>query len=125
MTGHNIEIRPITSQDILAFYGHGLRETVRGWSVYLDGELAAICGITIGHGIMVAFSEVKPGLEVPKITIWRTANDLMDRIKTLGYKRFFAVASPSIPGAPAFLERLGFIHVESSVRGEVFKWEIQ
>lgn len=120
-----VVIRPITHDDILAFYGRGLRRTVKGWAIDLNGELAAICGVTIGGGPVVAFSEIKPDLDVPKITVWRTARDLMDRIEALGFKTVFALASPKIPGAPAFLARLGFIHDESSVRGEVFKWVIR
>lgn len=118
-------IRPIKSDDILAFYGHGLRRTVKGWAVDYNGDLAAICGVTIGRGPVVAFSEIRPGLDVPKITVWRTAKKLMQNIEDQGFKMVFALASPKLPGAPAFLERLGFVHDESSARGEVYKWVIQ
>lgn len=119
----NVEIKPITKADIYEFYGRGLPNTCRGWSVYVDQELAAICGVTIGKGIVVAFSEIKKDVQVPNITIWRTAKKVMERISGLGFSTVYAVAQPHLSTAPSFLARLGFQHQESSVRGEVFKWQ--
>lgn len=116
------EIRGLTEADIMAFYGHPLKSTVRGWAVYWNNELVAICGVTMGPGVMVAFSDIKPDVVAPKVTVWRVALQMMERIKALNLSTFYAVASPKLPGAPAFLVRLGFKHIESSARGEVFQW---
>ena len=121
----DVEIRNLTRADVLAFYGRDLRSTVRGWSVWQNNELAAICGVTMGPGVMVAFSDIKPDIVAPKVTVWRTALRIMEKIKALDISTVYAVASPKLPGAPAFLARLGFKHVESSVRGEVFIWQIR
>lgn len=121
----NVEIRPITQADIIEMNGQPLRHTVQGWSIYKDNELAAICGVTFGRGVMIVFSDIKPDVVAPKVTIWRTALKLLDKIRGLNISTVYAVASPKWPGAPAFLERLGFEHVESSVRGEIFRWRIQ
>jgi len=119
-----VSIRPIKSDDIKEFYGtSALRRTCRGWSVYLDGELAGICGITIGRSIVVAFSEIKPGLPVSRRIIWNTAVLLMDMITDLGFSIIYAIADPRHDSAPSFLRHLGFEHIESSVRGEVFRWQ--
>lgn len=119
-----IEVKPITQDDIIAFRGAPMRRTCRGWSIYLDGELAAICGITIGSRIVIAFSEIKPGLSVSRRVIWNTAVLMMDKIVDQGFSIVWAIADPKHTGAASFLKHLGFEHVESSVRGEIFKWQI-
>lgn len=119
-----VAIRPLEPQDIRAFYPQGLPQTVKGWAVDYRGELACIAGVIFQKPLMIAFSQVRPGLDVSRRLIWRTALELWENIKGLGYPTLYAIADPGLPGAPALLRRLGFIQIESGVRGEVFKWQI-
>lgn len=118
-------IRPLTEADILEMFGRTLPKTCRGWAVEYEGKLAAIAGVVMEPSLMLAFSEIKPDLAASRFTIWRIATKLWNNIKGLGFRDLYAIASPYTPGAPAFLERLGFTPYEKSARGEIFKWVIQ
>lgn len=122
----DVEIRLLTEADIIAVNGRSLGHTCQGWAVFYKGEIAAIAGVLFTRPLVLAFSQIKSGLgPVPKRVIWLTAQELWKNIKALGQPVLYAIAAPSIPTAPAFLERLGFTHIETSVRGEIFKWAIQ
>lgn len=118
-------IRPLTEADIKDFYGHGLPRPCRGFAVDYRGKLACIVGITIMPTLMLAWSDVKPDVQAPARVVWATAKELMKRLEGLGYSTLYAVAKPEIDTAPAFLKRLGWTHLESSARGEVFIWQIR
>lgn len=120
---NRVHIRPLVAMDILKMFGFPLQQTCQGFAVEMDGKLAAIAGVMIQRPLMIAFSIIRPGLEVSPRLIWRTALELWEKIKGLGYPVLYAIASPDIPGAPAFLERLGFTHIEHGVRGDIFKWQ--
>lgn len=124
MTKDKVLIRGATKADIEMFYEGKLTKTVRAWVAELDGEVVAVVGVIREPTVMVAFSSVKKGLEVGKMTIWKTALRFWDNIKALGYP-VRAIAHPEIPGSAAFLERLGFFHVKSSPIGEVYQWTRQ
>jgi len=120
-----IEIKPATRHDIKEFYGDTMRESCRAWSAFYDGKLAAIGGVSITRNLMLVFMEMRLESEVPDITIWRSALHIWEKIRKLNYPIMYAVADPNLSTAPAFLERLGFEHVESSARGEIYRWPIQ
>lgn len=125
MTRRDLVIRNITGNDIKHFYGDAIKHTVRGWAVDIDGVLVAICGVFLTRGCVIAFSEVVPDIDVPHITVWRTAKEIMRRMSGLGYRNIYAIACPKTKTAQAFLNRIGFMHIESSSRGEVFLWQAQ
>ena len=115
-------IRPITADDLIAFYGKGMPKPGRGWAVDVNGKLAAIVGVTIMPTLMLAWSDIKPDVVASPRVVYETAVRLMIKIRDLGYPVVYAVASHDIKTAPAFLKRLGWTHLESSARGEVFTW---
>lgn len=120
----DLEIKPSTAEDVAAFFPE-LTCTVRAWSCFYKGELACVAGVAITPSLMLAFMQIKQGVVAPKMTIWRGALVIWEKIKALGYPRLYAVADESLWTAPQFLERLGFKQIESSARGEVFLWAIQ
>jgi len=124
---HNprLEIKPATRHDIKEFYGDKMRDTCRAWSAFYDGKLVCIGGVSITRNLMLVFMEMRTQSEVPKMTIWRGALHVWEKIKALNYPVMYAVADPKLSTAPAFLERLGFEHIESSARGEIYRWVIQ
>lgn len=115
-------IRPLTEDDLNAFYKKNLPRATKGWAIDYRGKLAAIVGVTIMPTLMLAWSDIKPDVVAPPRVVYETAKELMIKIKGLGYPVVYAVASYDIKTAPAFLKRLGWKHIESSARGEVFIW---
>lgn len=120
----DIEIRPSTPDDVRSFFPT-LKTTVRAWSIWYKGELSCVAGVAFTPSLMLAFMQIKEGVEAPKMTIWRCTKIVWENIKSLGFKRLYAMANPKLWTAPQYLERLGFKHIESSARGEVYLWQIQ
>lgn len=123
MANDKVEIRPATRHDIKEFYGDKMRNSCRAWSGFYDGKLVCIAGVAITRNLMLVFMEMRTDQEVPDITIWRGALEIWTKIKSLGYDILYAVADPQHENAPAFLHRLGFEHIESSERGEIYRWQ--
>lgn len=112
------EARPATREEIERFDPER-RNTVRALAFYYNGELAAIGGITVEHGRLVAFSNICDNLEAPKMTIYRAARDVM---KFIGNRPILASADPAFPNSGRFLESLGFTHIGTQECGEVYQW---
>ncbi len=115
-------VRPIRAEDIREFYNENLPKACRGWAIEYKGKLAAIVGVTITPTLMLAWSDVKPEVVASKRVIFETAKVLMIKVAELGYPVIYAVASPEIKTALDFLKHLGWEHIESSARGELFRW---
>jgi len=125
MVNERVEIRPATRQDIKEFYGNTMRDSCRAWSGFYDGKLVCVAGVAITRNLMLVFMEMRSDDDVPDITVWRGALEIWSKIQDLGYSVLYAVADPKLETAPAFLSRLGFEHIESSVRGEIYRWPLQ
>lgn len=80
----DVVIRRATAEDIGAFYGQAIRPSVKAWVALWKGEVACIAGIAFEENGEVAFSDVKPSIDAPKITIWRTAKALLEEMKAKG-----------------------------------------
>jgi len=101
-------MRPATSADYAAFYGRMPELTTRAMVVIKDGEIACIAGVSIGKTFIEAFSDMKPGVQAPKRTIWRYARLLRDFIASLRLP-VIALCDPGKPLSGKFLESLGFV----------------
>lgn len=112
-----ITIRPIRQADIAAFYPGGLRDNCTGWAVELDGELAAVAGVSAARGAMVAFSRIKEGVRVSRRMIWSTAKRLNALIVALPYQVIYAL---TVNGR--FMAALGWTWIETRGNVEVFQW---
>lgn len=120
----DVTIRPLTMEDMDAMYKGEKYNSCEGWAVDLNGRLAGIAGVANTGMLFLAFSQFTPeALAVNRRLIVRTAFALWGRIKGLGYKKLYAFADRDLPNAPRFLKSLGFTHIESSARGEMFQWE--
>jgi len=102
-----IEIKPSTAEDVALFFGRTLPRTIQAVSVWRDGQLDAIAGVAIEEGKIEAFSDIRKGISVPKITVYRVAKEIMKMIRTRK-TQVFAIADPNIPTSERFLESLGF-----------------
>lgn len=113
----DITITPVTSADILEFYGAPSERTLRALAIRRDGVLVAIAGVAVECGRNVAFSDVKEGVTAPKKTIWRVAKEIMKYIS--------AIKSPTIAitkSSEKFIQRLGFIeYIGRCENGRIYK----
>lgn len=106
--GSNVYYRPITINDYNLFYeGQPLPKTIRGISFFLSNEIAGIAGVKHNGLFFTVFSEIKDGIIVPQITVWRATMIVMDMIKDFKCD-LYAIPNPEIERAPLFLDRLGF-----------------
>ena len=117
---NKVVIRPATKDDIEEFIGH-IDQTVRAWVVEYKGKKVALAGtVRISPFASLAFSHLRE-TDAPKITIYRTALKLFEKIKTTGTV-ILADPNENIPeiakGAPAFLKSLGFQDMDG-----VYRWD--
>ena len=106
--------RPATRADIEAFYPN-LTQTVRAWTVELNGEPLGVGGVYYQGDIAVAFSAFKPELDKWPMTKLRGLKKIMEIV---GDRSCIAIADEKFPDAPKLLERIGFQHIE----GRTYKW---
>jgi hypothetical protein len=100
------EIKPSTADDIASFYGAGVLKTVRAYSVFWRGELVAVAGVMLEPTGFIIFSDMKEGIEAPKMTVWKTAKLLAEAIKKFNIPAYTA---PCKTGK--FLESIGLKQV--------------
>jgi hypothetical protein len=67
----NVELKPITIADYVAYFKEQPKRTIRGYSFFLDVELVAIFGAILEKEGTILFSDMNKDLKVPKITIYR------------------------------------------------------
>lgn len=124
LKNHNprLDFRPSTIEDIVDMTGiSSLKNTVRAMTFLLDGEVSGIGGVKYESGYYVAFSDIKPDIDVSAATVARCGLEVMKMIKSMGVQ-VLAVKSTSSPGADRFLKFLGFEDFQSSPEGDVYLW---
>lgn len=102
---------------MLDFFGKLPSHSVRAQVWELDGELAAFAGYYMHGTTAVVFSDIKPDLDVPAITIVRQA------IAYLSDLPVDAICSAEDERAEMFLERLGWKHAATTEEGEIYAWQ--
>ena len=111
------KIRPASREDLEAIYGDEAKpNTFRAYAAVLDEEVLGVAGIYYTDTEALAFSSgVKGAAERYPITAARLTHMVMKLMNGHACK---AVASEEIETAPAFLERLGFKHLD----GRTWLW---
>lgn len=107
------KIRPATPEDIEFFFGT-IAKTVRAWVVEYNGEPKGIAGTYREGNVTIAFSEILEHT-APKITVYRLAKELMNKMTPPVY----AVPEDCLKGSRKFLESLGF----ERVKGNIYIWQ--
>jgi hypothetical protein len=107
MPNPDVEIRRATKEDLEAFYGRATRPSCKAWIALYKGEPACVAGISLERVGPVAFSDVKPGIDAPTITIWRTAKAMLDEMKARGFPLIVGI-NKCLPNSQKFLQSLGF-----------------
>lgn len=105
----------------MEFYGFLPPHATRAWVAEHKGSTACVVGVEFQPGGAMAFSNIKEGLEVPKITIWRATLDLADKVKGLNIP-INAVCNGDFLNSPKMLTKLGFTQ-HQTMNGEVYTWQ--
>lgn len=106
-----VKYKPISLDDYKEFYGdRPLPKSIRGFSFFVDNSIAGIAGIIYDGSYFIVFSEMKDGIIVPQLTVWRVTKIVMDMVKNLKCD-VYAIKNPDIEGACAFLNKLGFVDI--------------
>lgn len=109
-----VTYRPASREDIISHYGcvpHSMRAII----FYVDGEFAAIAGYYLQSGKTVVFSEIQDDLDIPKTTVWRCTQIIMNLLSDKRNSYAFAENKQ-------FLERLGFKPFCTVDDKEVYQW---
>lgn len=99
----NIEIKAITIDDYVRFFKEQPKRTIRGYAFFIDNEIVAVFGALLHKDGTMLFSDVKEGLEVSPIIIWRWAKRALKLIDDMK-QPLYATSKKS----GRFLESLGF-----------------
>ena len=118
MASEKPKIRPLTPGDIEEFYPEGVKLSVRGVAVEVDGKVIAVAGMSLRVPYL-AFSTMKDEMRKYPKMILKTARQLQDIMRQ--YKSdVFAEADVNEKNSFAFLHHLGFEHVDE----RLFVWRI-
>ena len=123
MTVKDVEIRQATAEDIKLFYPDGPPRTAYSWIAFYKGEPACLCGLILERGGCVAYSEIKPGIKAPKVTIWKAAKKLFALIEQLKLPMYAGCEIYDMK-AQAFVERLGFKYERTFQGMELYKCQV-
>ena len=114
-------IRTATVDDFMEFYGTVPPHASRAWVADYKGSTACIVGVEFQPDGAVVFSDIKEGLDVAKITIWRAVLEFSEKLKSLN-KPLNAVCTGEFMNSPKMLEMLGFELVHAEEKGIIYLW---
>ena len=117
-----VTIRPAKKEDLIAVAKDNNYFPVRAWAAEYNGELACVAGVELAPKQAVAFSGIVEELDAPKMTIWKGALELFDKIKSLDIPVLVAYADNRHLNSRRFLEKLGFSYAGSINNKEVMVW---
>lgn len=112
-------IRPATSDDYMSIYGELPLYLTKAWSVDYDGRLAGIAGVMFQKSTILIFSDIVDNVSVPKITIYKVAQELMEKIS--GVTKYGIAVSGG--NSCKFLKRLGFELFAYDRGREYYRWQ--
>lgn len=116
MSRSNVIFRETTKEDMLSFFNlDSLPFTVKALTFLQDNDIIAISGVRYSDAGFLAFSDIKEGVVLNKITIYRGALEVMKMLKDLNLP--LQACPKNFQSAPKFLTKLGFT---SNLTGEVF-----
>ena len=119
-----MEIRPASSEEVIAWCGGAPKWTLRGALIgVLDGEPRALAGYHVNGSRAVVVSEIRMSSDEARRhgRDWiRGARALLNSVKAAGLPAH-ATADEDWPNSGKFLERLGFTRADNGV---YVLWEV-
>lgn len=116
-------IRPATRDDVIEMCGGTFPDNIWAMAVEDDGKLLAIAGVRYSNPRM-CFGNIRPELKKSPRTIVKLAR-LVTAVVEDSDVPVYALADEDEPTAPRFLEHVGFDHIMSTEKGEVYRWHQQ
>jgi hypothetical protein len=118
----DVEIKPATAQSIREFYPDGAPQSCYGWIATYKGKAACFAGFTVSRGGYMAFCDIKQN-DAPKLTIWRTARAMFEKMKAMGVPMMAIYCDPeNQKRGQAFVRRLGFKYIGMCNGAEIFSF---
>lgn len=115
----NVEVRPATRADVVAFLGE-CRHTIQGYVAVQDGRPIALGGLAFIEGRPIMFLDLDEPARKLKKTMHKMALSIIRASRESGRRVLFAEVDENEPTAPAWLARLGFQPVDEA--GRVMLW---
>lgn len=115
-------LRPATADDLVSFYGHHPRSTMRAVVAEHDGRILGVAGLMRTPNGLLAVSEITDELRRYPLVIMRAGRIIADMARKSAVP-VYAVASDKEANSAAFLERLGFVCISESREGGLFQWQ--
>lgn len=122
MTKYSYIIRKAHRDDLVSFLGYTPRNASRAWVVVYRDEVVCLAGVEFQPFAAVLFSEIKEGLDVPKISIWRATKDIMKLVKGLN-RSVIAICRDEYLNSEKMLRMFGFTFLATTEQGAVYKWQ--
>lgn len=118
-------LRDAQQQDFVSFYGRVPEQIIPvALAAVEEGETLWIGGVYLGGDVLVAFTEMKPGMRSRKKQIVKAFRELAKRVRELG-EDIYAIASPAEGLAEKLMTTFAFEKTEHfSEYGIVFKLRI-
>lgn len=120
MSVPDVVIRPITAEDFARMYPQGGGYSLRGWSVDVDGSLAAVAAVILGPAPTLVMNLPDPSKYPPRLVL-EVSRQVMARVGE-HFSRVYAICDPGKANAAKFLSRLGFRFIRAEGALEVYKW---
>lgn len=112
-------IRPATRDDLIAFYGEPLKQTVIANVGVVKGKIVGCGGAALVDGRVIVFCDFKPLARRYKISIVKAAWEVIKRLRDDGVRTMWADIDPKIDGAERWVRSLGFLPTEVP---RLFRW---
>lgn len=120
----NPVLRDATKEDVRQLYGKLDRTFYGGITAELDGKVVGINGWyrdKLGNNFI--FARITDDLRPYKLTIWKAAVKLIQRLDEQAVGPVYAIADPSIPKSDDLLMKMGFnYHSHVPGMGDLYEW---
>lgn len=115
-------IRSATEEELTEFLGFLPGHLTRSWVAEYEGKIAALVTVEFRPGGALVFSDIKKGLNIPKMTIWRAALEFEEKVKSLS-RPLTAICTGDFLNSPKMLRVMGFELSHISEGQEVYTWQ--